>query len=86
MTTVSSRSKIDLDLLYEKLDSEIEEDWINRLEEDFGNTDEKHLFVQTDSYNGFLYRDRAILHLLEEDLEGPVYNVLDEFYEMENKI
>lgn len=55
-------------------DEDFEDDWLKRLEPDFG---------QTDTFNGFLYSDRAVLHLLEADFEDPVYDVLDEFYNIE---
>ena len=91
MTSAKAYSQVDLDYLEEEIgkaleeDENFEEDWLKRLEPDFGQTDQRHLFVQTDTFNGFLYRDRAVLHILEADLEDPVYDVLDEFYDIEDK-
>lgn len=73
----------DLDQIYRKLDEAIDEDWLKRLEPDFGDVEEHHLFVQSDSFNGFLYKDRAILHILNKDADDPVYDILDEFYNLE---
>lgn len=83
MVTAEAYSPVDLDRVYNKLDEEIEEDWLKRLEAGFGDVDERHVFVQSDTFNGFLYRDRATLHILESDVEDPVYQVLDQFYDID---
>lgn len=83
MVRAEAYDRADLDQIYRKLDEAIDEDWLKRLEPDFGDVEEHHLFVQSDSFNGFLYKDRAILHILNKDAGDPVYDILDEFYNLE---
>lgn len=81
METYKSESDIDLDELYDDLDSLQDFSWVRRLERDFGESEESHLFLRTDSYNGFLYEDRAAIHVLDEELEkDPVYHVITAHY------
>ena len=91
MTSAEAYSQVDLDYLEEEIgkaleeDEDFEEDWLKRLEPDFGQTEDYHLFVQTDTFNGFLYSDRAVLHILNADVEDPVYDLLGEFYDIEDE-
>ena len=83
MVRADAYSEVDLDQVYSELDKYVEENGLKRLEPDFGTVTEKHVFVQADSFNGFLYKDRAILHILNADTEDPIYSVLDEFYDID---
>lgn len=84
MVRAEAYSRVNLDTVYNRLEEAVEEDWLKRLEPDFGDVDESHLFVQSDTFNGFLYKDRAILHILNADVEDPAYDILDEFYDLED--
>ncbi len=91
MVSAESYSQVDLNYLEEEItralaEDKDSEDWLKRLEPDFGKTSQSHLFVQTDSFNGFLYEDRAVLHILNADVQDPVYKILDQFYDIENQI
>lgn len=91
MSSAQAYSEVDLDYLEEEIgkaleeDEDVGDDWLKRLEPNFGQTEEYHLFVQTDTFNGFLYSDRAVLHILNADVEDPVYDLLDEFYDIEDE-
>lgn len=81
MESLHPEKDVDLDQIYDELDGMMEENWVKRLERDFGESKASHIFIQTENYNGFLYKDRAALHVLERDLESdPVYEVIEKYY------
>ena len=80
MESLHPEKEVDLDQIYDELDELMQENWVKRLERDFGEATASHIFVQTEGYNGFLYTDRATLHILEKGLDDPVYQVIEKHY------
>lgn len=84
METYESDTCVNLDVVYNELEGLAEENSVKRVERGFGVADEPHIFFRGDSYNGFLYEDRAALHILKDkklEREDPVSQVISSYYE-----
>lgn len=72
--------------LKELLEPELDDSFVSRAELDFGNYHKSDLFVQTENYNVFLYRDGGTFHNLDyEDLgqSDEVIEIIEDSYDVD---